>query len=70
MTQKEFADTVLQSSQAFWGMVLSGKRNLGYEKAQAASVVLNTSLDLWMNPKANHNERKAAWNMFLMRRSK
>lgn len=70
MTQKDFASTILQSTQPYWGMVLAGKRNLGYKKAQAAASVLNTSVDLWMNPKANPNERKAAWNQFSSKRAK
>lgn len=70
MTQKDFATTILKASQPLWGMVLSGKRHLGYHKAQVASSVLNTSIDLWMNPKANPNERRAAWNLFAMREVK
>ena len=70
MTQKDFAITILKATPPYWGIVLSGKRHLGYAKAQAAASVLNTSIDLWMNPKANPNERKAAWNLFSMKRTK
>jgi hypothetical protein len=66
MTQKDFSKNIVQSSQAHWAMVLSGKRNLGYRKAQVVASVLNTSIDLWLNPKSKSNERRAAWNLYTM----
>jgi hypothetical protein len=54
----------------YWGMVLRCERHLGYKKAQVAASVLNTSVDLWINPKANKTERRAAWNLFSVGRSK
>lgn len=70
MTQKDFSKKILNVTPAYWGMVLRCERHLGYPKAQVASSVLNTSVDLWINPKANPNERKAAWNLFAMRTAK
>lgn len=70
MTQKEFASKILKATPVYWGMVLRCERHLGYKKAQVAASVLNTSVDLWINPKANKTERRAAWNLFSVGRSK
>lgn len=70
MTKKDFSTKILKASQPYWGMVLDGERHLGYNRAQVAASVLNTSIELWMNPKANPNERRAAWNLFSMKSEK
>jgi len=70
MTQKEFAKKFVKTSQAYWSMVLEGKRNLGYKRAQTVSGLLDTSVDLWRNPDAKTSERKNAWESFKKRMEK
>lgn len=67
MKQKEFAE-LMKFKPSFWSMVLSGKRNLGFEKARTVAHVLSTSTDLWVDPKADPKERVEAWEKFNRRK--
>ena len=64
MSRKEFSKRILNASNNYWGMVLNGDRNLGYEKATLVSKILGTSVDLWINPNASVNDRRIAWTNF------
>lgn len=64
MTKTDFAKKILKCTHTHWYGVLSGKKNLGYEKASVASQVLGTERDLWIDPNASVNDRCKAWKEF------
>lgn len=64
MTKEDFAKKILKCTHTHWYCVLKGDKNLGYRKAEVAARVLNTPVDLWINPDASVNDRKEAWDNF------
>jgi hypothetical protein len=63
MTKKEFSAKILRCSYSLWRAVLVGDRNLGYKKAQLASQIFVTPIEIWIDPK-RQAERKTAWDKF------
>ena len=67
MTQDEFAKKYLNKSQAFWAMVLDGKRKLAFEDAEVVGGLLGTTTGLWAKKNGNARKRKKAWDDFRQR---
>lgn len=64
MDQTIFAKKILRCTPALWSMVLSGQRNLGFNKAKKASKLLKTNVELWINPGASVKKRIKAWENY------
>lgn len=67
MTQNEFAKKYLNKTQAFWAMVLDGKRKLAFEDAEVVGGLLGTGTGLWAKKKCNPASRRRAWEKFQRR---
>lgn len=53
-----------------WSLVLSGKRNLSFTNASRVSKILRTGITLWLDPEADPQERKGAWQKFVSQKSR
>lgn len=63
MKKEEFANKILKISYSHWQFVLNGQRGLGLQKARVAAAVLNTPIEVWIDPEMGA-ERVAAWKSF------
>ena len=63
MTIKEFSSKILRCSNSLWWYVLRGERNLRFAKAQLASQVLDTCVEVWIDSRRKA-ERQEAWVKF------
>ena len=61
ITGKAFAMRFVGCSAPLWSMVLSCERNLGFSKARKVAELLDTPVELWMDPDASSEERLSAW---------
>lgn len=59
MSKKYFA-SLLNISYGHWRFVLLGERNLNLSKARVVAHLLDTPVDIWMDPEMK-KERQAAW---------
>lgn len=65
MTHKKFAEIIGVTPQ-FWRMVRRKERSFSFKKAQAASAMLSTKIELWMdNPEITAEQRKKAWEKYV-----
>jgi plasmid maintenance system antidote protein VapI len=65
MTKEQFARRVIKCTYQHWYYVLRGEKNLGYRKAVIVARLLNTAPELWINPDADANDRRNAWNKYI-----
>lgn len=64
MNKTDFARKILHCTHTHWYDVINGKGNLSHHKAVIAASVLLTSVELWLDPNASKEARRAAWRNF------